>query len=73
MRIAILCDMGFGTTIMLKLLIGDILKAEGIKAKVVPWDLGTFNGQQADIFGMPPAVATAPRLAASCAASSAGS
>jgi len=26
-----------------------ILKAEGIKAEVIPWDLGTFKGQQADI------------------------
>ena len=41
--------MGFGTSMMLKLFIDDILKAEGIKAEVVPWDLGTFKGQQADI------------------------
>ena len=49
MRIATLCGMGFGTSMMLKLFIDDILKAEGIKAEVVPWDLGTFKGQQADI------------------------
>jgi PTS system ascorbate-specific IIB component len=41
--------MGFGTSMMLKLFIDDILKAEGLKAEVVPWDLGTFKGQQADI------------------------
>ncbi|HOG47493.1 MAG TPA: PTS sugar transporter subunit IIB [Anaerolineae bacterium] len=49
MRIATLCGMGFGTSMMLKLFIDDILKAEGIKAEVIPWDLGTFKGQQADI------------------------
>lgn len=49
MRIATLCGMGFGTSMMLKLTIDDILKEEGIKAEVVPWDLGSFKGQQADI------------------------
>ncbi len=49
MRIATLCGMGFGTSMMLKLFIDDILKAEHIKAEVVPWDLGTFKGQNADI------------------------
>ncbi len=49
MRIATLCGMGFGTSMMLKLFIDDILKAEGIKAEVIPWDLGSFKGQQADI------------------------
>jgi PTS system ascorbate-specific IIB component len=49
MRIATLCGMGFGTSMMLKLFIDDILKAEGLKAEVIPWDLGSFKGQQADI------------------------
>jgi PTS system ascorbate-specific IIB component len=49
MRIATLCGMGFGTSMMLKLFIDDILKAEQIKAEVLPWDLGTFKGQNADI------------------------
>lgn len=53
MRIATLCGMGFGTSMMLKLFIDDILKAEGLKAEVVPWDLGTFKGQQADIVVAP--------------------
>jgi len=53
MRIATLCGMGFGTSMMLKLFIDDILKAEGIKAEVVPWDLGTFKGNQADIIVAP--------------------
>jgi PTS system ascorbate-specific IIB component len=45
--------MGFGTSMMLKLFIDDILKAEGLKAEVVPWDLGSFKGQQADIVVAP--------------------
>lgn len=49
MRIATLCGMGFGTSMMLKLFIDDILKAENIKAETLPWDLGTFKGQSADI------------------------
>ncbi len=49
MRIATLCGMGFGTSMMLKLFIDDILKAEHIKAETLPWDLGTFKGQSADI------------------------
>ncbi len=53
MRIATLCGMGFGTSMMLKLFIDDILKAESIKAEVVPWDLGTFKGQKADIIVAP--------------------
>ena len=53
MRIATLCGMGFGTSMMLKLFIDDILKAEGIKAETLPWDLGTFKGQQADIVVAP--------------------
>ncbi len=53
MRIATLCGMGFGTSMMLKLFIDDILKVESIKAEVVPWDLGTFKGQKADIIVAP--------------------
>ena len=49
MIIATLCGMGFGTSMMLKLFIDDILKAEKIKAETLPWDLGSFKGQKADI------------------------
>ena len=53
LTIATLCGMGFGTSMMLKLFIGDILKAEGIKADIVPWDLGSFKGQKADVVVAP--------------------
>jgi PTS system ascorbate-specific IIB component len=53
MRIATLCGMGFGTSMMLKLFIDDILKAEGLKAEVVPWDLGSFKGNKVDIVVAP--------------------
>lgn len=53
MRIATLCGMGFGTSMMLKMFIDEILHKEGIKAEVVPWDLGTFKGQDADIIVAP--------------------
>jgi PTS system ascorbate-specific IIB component len=38
---------------MLKLFIEEILRAEGLKAEIVPWDLGSFKGQQADIIVAP--------------------
>ena len=53
MIIATLCGMGFGTSMMLKLFIDDILKAEGLKAETVPWDLGSFKGNYADIVVAP--------------------
>jgi len=53
MRIATLCGMGFGTSMMLKLFIEEILKDLEMRAEVVPWDLGTFKGQQADIVVAP--------------------
>lgn len=53
MKIATLCGMGFGTSMMLKLFIDDILKAEAIKADVIPWDLGSFKGQQVDLIVAP--------------------
>jgi PTS system ascorbate-specific IIB component len=53
MRIATLCGMGFGTSMMLKLFIDDILKAEGLKAEIIPVDLGSFKGTQADIIVAP--------------------
>ncbi len=53
MRIATLCGMGFGTSMMLKMFIDEILKDIRMKAEVVPWDLGTFKGQQADIVVAP--------------------
>ena len=53
MIIATLCGMGFGTSMMLKLFIEEILKEEGIKAKVVSWDLGSHKGQDADIIVAP--------------------
>lgn len=53
MVIATLCGMGFGTSMMLKLFIDDILKIEGLKAETVPWDLGSFKGNYADIVVAP--------------------
>lgn len=48
MRITTLCGMGFGTSMMLKLFIEDILKENKMKnVEVVPTDLGSFKGQEA--------------------------
>ncbi len=53
MVIATLCGMGFGTSMMLKLFIDDILKAENLRAETTPWDLGSFKGNRADIVVAP--------------------
>lgn len=54
MRIATLCGMGFGTSMILKLTIDDIFKAEGISGhQIIPWDLGSFKGQKADLVVAP--------------------
>ncbi len=49
MRIAALCGMGFGTSMMLKLAVEDVLAAEGIKGEVLSWDVGSFRSQQVDV------------------------
>jgi len=54
MKIATICGMGFGTSMMLKLFIEDVFKAKGITGhQVIPWDLGTFKGQQVDLVVAP--------------------
>lgn len=53
MKIVTLCGMGFGSSLMLKMTIEDILRARGLKAEVVAWDLGSFKGQKADIVVAP--------------------
>jgi len=53
MIIATLCGMGFGTSMMLKLFIDDILKAENIRAETSPWDLVSFKGNKAEIVVAP--------------------
>jgi PTS system ascorbate-specific IIB component len=54
MKIATVCGMGFGTSMMLKLFIEDIFKAEGITGhQVIPWDLGSIKGQQVDLIVAP--------------------
>lgn len=54
MKIATICGMGFGTSMMLKLFIEDVFKAESITGhEVIPWDLGSFKGQTVDLVVAP--------------------
>jgi PTS system ascorbate-specific IIB component len=54
MKIATICGMGFGTSMMLKMFIEDVLKAEGITGhQIIPWDLGSFKGQSVDLVVAP--------------------
>ncbi|WP_010280770.1 PTS sugar transporter subunit IIB [Bacillus timonensis] len=49
MEIITVCGMGFGTSLMLKMTVDDILSEEGIKAEVNAWDLGSVKGRTADL------------------------
>lgn len=44
MKIVTLCGMGFGTSLMLKMFLEEILKKLGVEAEIIPWDLGSFKG-----------------------------
>jgi PTS system ascorbate-specific IIB component len=44
--------MGFGTSLMLKMTIDDILTEHKIKADVSAWDLGSAKGVKGDLFVM---------------------
>lgn len=50
MKIVTVCGMGFGTSLMLKMTIQDILAENGISAEVDAWDLGSVKGRTADLF-----------------------
>ncbi|OUZ11971.1 hypothetical protein BHE97_03610 [Aeromicrobium sp. PE09-221] len=49
MKIATVCGMGFGTSMMLAMQVRDILADEGVQASVDPVDLGSFKSMQADV------------------------
>jgi ascorbate PTS system EIIB component len=53
LRIVTVCGMGFGTSLMLKMAIDDLLHKHGLKAEVLAWDLGSLKGQPADIIVAP--------------------
>lgn len=53
MRIATVCGMGFGTSMMLKLAVDKILREAGIQAEVSPVDLGSVKSMQADLIVAP--------------------
>jgi len=54
MKIATLCGMGFGTSMLLKLTIEDIFKEQNVSGhQVIPWDLGSFKGQKVDLVVAP--------------------
>jgi PTS system ascorbate-specific IIB component len=43
------CGVGFGTSLLLRMAVEDILADEGLEAKVAAWDSGTAKGQAVDI------------------------
>lgn len=48
-EILTVCGVGYGTSLMLRMYIEDILADEGLVAKVAAWDSGTAKGQAVDI------------------------
>lgn len=53
MRIATVCGMGFGTSMMLKLTVDKILREAGIDAEVSPVDLGSVRTVPAELIIAP--------------------
>lgn len=49
MNIVTVCGMGFGTSLVLKMAIDDILAKKGIEANVEACDLGSVKGKVADL------------------------
>jgi len=48
-EILTVCGVGFGTSLLLRMAVEDILADEGLVAKVAAWDSGTAKGQAVDI------------------------
>lgn len=48
-EILTVCGAGFGTSLLLRMAIEDILADNDLHAKVAAWDAGTAKGQSADI------------------------
>lgn len=53
LKILTVCGMGFGTSLMLKMFIQDLLKELGMKADVDVSDLGSVKGSPADFIVAP--------------------
>lgn len=51
-KIYCICGMGFGTSLMLKMNIDDILTAHKIPADISAWDLGSVKGVKGDLYVM---------------------
>ena len=49
MKILAVCGMGFGSSMVLRMTIEAVLKAEKIKANVVVSDIGTAKAETADV------------------------
>lgn len=53
MKILTVCGMGFGTSLMLKMFVQDLLKEMNIRAEVDVSDLGSVKGSRADLIVAP--------------------
>lgn len=49
MKIVTVCGMGFGTSLMVKMTIDDILNEIGYKAEVEASDIGSIMGKEVDL------------------------
>lgn len=53
MKIATICGMGLGTSLMLKMYIESVLRDKGVKAEINNIDLGSVKGVEADLIIAP--------------------
>jgi PTS system ascorbate-specific IIB component len=48
-KISTVCGCGFGTSLLLKMAVGDILDQAGLKTEIQAWDAGSVKGQPTDL------------------------
>ena len=48
-EILTVCGCGFGTSLLLRMAVEDVLSEEGLEAKVAAWDTGTAKSQAVDM------------------------
>ena len=49
LQILTVCGVGFGSSLLLKMAVNDILSEENLPAVVTAWDTGSAKGQKADM------------------------
>lgn len=49
LKVVTVCGLGVGSSLIMKMTVGNALKSLGVKHKVEHWDMGTVKSQNADL------------------------